>query len=297
VGNFKSIFSPQDPFKLRRKCASNRAWFVSPGYNGPISWSHKSIITVHDLMLIDFMPYRKLKTRIYFDYIVKRICQHSPLIYTVSEFTKQAICNWSNAKPENIVIVPNGVSDSFSTSATPRPSEMPYYLAFTNTKAHKNIPGIIKGFKNSSFSKAHKLLFVGEPDETLKAMVAGEKLSNNVEYAGVLTERELASAYKGAIATLFPSFYEGFGLPIIESMSVGTPVITSNLTSMPEIAGSAAILINPHESDHITDSINRVTDDSSLRDALRAQGLVRAGNYEWVKSRKVWRNALERVIG
>lgn len=295
-GNFNTIFEPLDPIKLYRSCKKKRAWFISPGYNGPLGWASQTILTIHDLMLIQFKAYGNIKSRLYFANIVRRACRAAPFTFTVSQFTKQCICEWASIPEEKVVVVPNGISSAFNSNALPSQLERPYFLAFANSKAHKNIPGILQGFKNSVASKTHLLLFIGNENKEIAQEAQALGLESQIKYSGPLAEHELASAYKGATATLLPSFYEGFGLPIVESMAVGTPVITSNITAMPEIAGDASILVDPYSVENITGAIDSLTENSSLHQKLADAGRLRAKLYNWDHSRSIWARTLQQII-
>jgi glycosyltransferase involved in cell wall biosynthesis len=136
-------------------------------------------------------------------------------------------------------------------------------------------------FARSALPSSLKLVLTGEPSENLEELARTLGVSGRVAFAGRVSEDELAALYRGALFLVFPSFYEGFGLPIIEAFACGTPVITSNVTSMPEIAGDAALLVDPHDVDAIAEAMVRLASSPELRKTLVARGYERIGTFSW----------------
>jgi glycosyltransferase involved in cell wall biosynthesis len=143
----------------------------------------------------------------------------------------------------------------------------------------------VEAFARSGIvSAAVRLVFTGRSTAELAASISKHGLTDNVHFTGPVEESKFPSLYRGAAALLFPSLYEGFGLPIVEAMACGTPVITSNVTAMPEVAGDAALLVAPTSIAEIATAIQKVIADESLRAQLRAKGLVRAARFSWAKT-------------
>ncbi len=135
--------------------------------------------------------------------------------------------------------------------------------------------------------EAVKLLIIGDEISkyaTLRRAVHRHKLHKHVRFFGFVPDKTLAILYRLAAVFVFPSLYEGFGLPPLEAMASGTPVITSNVSSLPEVVGDAAVLIDPLQPDAIADAMRRVLTDAALRDDLRQRGLVRARQFSWERS-------------
>ncbi|QCU73139.1 glycosyltransferase family 4 protein [Pseudoalteromonas distincta] len=255
-GDFSDIFNTLDPVRLYLRCVIGRAWYISPSYNCPLFWAKRSIITLHDLMHIKFSDYSGLKNKIYYKLLVKLVCKKSPLVFTVSEFTKQEIVTWAGISADKIVVVYNGVDDKYHTDVAPYIMGEPYVFYIGDKKPHKNIRRLIESFSLSKSSNTHTLLLSGVENPEIKNWASEFGVQDKVKFSGFIPEERLPSYYKGAALLALPSLYEGFGLPIIEAMAVGTPVLTSNLTSMPEIAGDAAVLINPLDVDDIARGID-----------------------------------------
>jgi len=158
-----------------------------------------------------------------------------------------------------------------------------------NIKPHKNLVRLIEAFeglRKDGFDDL-KLLIIGDEISKLPALrraVHRHKLHKYVRFLGFVKDDTLAILYRLAAVFVFPSLYEGFGLPPLEAMASGTPVVTSNLSSMPEVAGDAAVLVDPYDPQSIKDGISRVLSDQTLREQLRARGLVRARDFSWERS-------------
>ncbi|HET9360065.1 MAG TPA: glycosyltransferase family 1 protein, partial [Vicinamibacterales bacterium] len=163
-----------------------------------------------------------------------------------------------------------------------------FVLYVGNIKPHKNLVRLIEAF--SRLRQDHgdiKLLIIGDEISKLPALrraVHSHKLRKHVRFLGYLKDDTLTVLYRLAAVFVFPSLYEGFGLPPLEAMASGTPVVTSNLSSLPEVTGDAAVLVDPYDVDSIEHGIRRVLDDPSLADDLRRKGLQRAREFSWERS-------------
>jgi len=125
------------------------------------------------------------------------------------------------------------------------------------------------------------LVFSGESTRLLLSTAVAHGVEERVIFLGEIAEKSLASIYRGASALIFPSLYEGFGLPVLEAMACGTPVVTSNTTALPEIAGKAALLVDPESTDNLAAAITAVVNNKELRQSLRTEGLRRATRFTW----------------
>ena len=296
-GSLSNVLSPKDMFFLSLITCRN-AFFISPGYNGPLFGTNKAIITVHDLMHLNFPGYFGLKNRIYYSLVVRRIVRNSPLVFTVSNFTREEICKWAKVDKDKIVVLYNGLDRQFyHENVEPIVREKPYFFYVGNNKPHKNLVRLIRSFYLSDLQHRCDLLLSCSITKEIEDIVAELDIKDSVIFLNGIEEEMLPRYYKGAIATTMATLYEGFGLPIIESMAVGTPVITSNVTSMPEIAGDAALLVDPYSVDSIANGMKMVFEDSDLRSDLSAKGLERAKDFSWDKTRQLFDEAVNKVIG
>jgi glycosyltransferase involved in cell wall biosynthesis len=281
LANGKPV-SPIDSIKLFFTLIFNRKfWFFSPGYNGPLFSFVPYVITLHDLNHIDRFENSSLLKKIYYKIILKRICWRASAVITVSDYSKGRIIKWLGCSEDKIFNVGNGVSCHFSQHGEGPDFNFKYILCVSNRKGHKNEKGALHGFLNSNLPNDIKLVFTGIEGGVIKTEIEKLNAQDRVYFTGKVSDAELSNLYRGALCLLFPSFYEGFGLPIVEAFACGTPVITSNLTSMPEIAGNAALLINPNDIADITAAIMQLYNSPALRAELAQRGLMRVKDFSW----------------
>jgi glycosyltransferase involved in cell wall biosynthesis len=140
-----------------------------------------------------------------------------------------------------------------------------------------------------------RLVFTGHMSAELAEYIVHNRMLQSVHFIGLVPDAELPSLYRSAKALLFASLYEGFGLPVIEAMACGTPVVTSNITALPEIAGDAALLVDPTSVEQIATALRQIIEDSSLRQKLRAGGLARAAEFSWSRTTSRVRDLVTRL--
>lgn len=253
----------------------------SPGYNAPLFLSRPFVFIIHDLNHIDRPENSSWLKTIYYSLIMRRACRNAAAVLTVSEFSRQRIIDWSGIKAERVVNIGNGVDPSYNLDAPAYAPGFPYLLSVSNRKPHKNELRILQAFAASKIDPAIRLIFTGNASEELLQQSKLLGIENRLVFAGRVPESDLPGLYRGALGLVFPSLYEGFGLPVIEAMACGIPVLTSNTTSLPEVAGDAAVLVNPDSVDDIAEGIQLLCNDSGLRDTLRAKGLLQAAKFSW----------------
>jgi glycosyltransferase involved in cell wall biosynthesis len=219
-------------------------------------------------------------------------------VLTVSEASKRDILKYFHIPEAKVDVIYNGIDERFwsppDAADVDRIRERyqldgRFVLYAGNIKPHKNIERLIEAFhtlKQHGFDDV-KLLIIGDEVSkyaTLRRAVHRYKLHKHVRFFGFVPDQTLAVLYRLAALFVFPSLYEGFGLPPLEAMASGTPVITSNVSSLPEVVGDAALLIDPYEPDAIAAAIERLLTDARLREDLRARGLKRAREFSWDQS-------------
>jgi glycosyltransferase involved in cell wall biosynthesis len=255
--------------------------FFSPGFMPPIYSSIPFVFTIHDLIHLHAPGNSKYFKKMIYDFFIKPAAHRAHAIITVSEYSKQQIMAWANIRSEKIIVVKNGISEIFSPQGNKHLPGYSYFLNVGNAKPHKNLPSLIKAFSHSKIDPSIKLILTAAPTIELQQLINYHTLQNRIVFSGLLTEKQLAEYYRGAIALLFPSLHEGFGLPVVEAMASGLPVITSNVTSLPEIAGNAAICINPLDIDSLSFHIAQIISNDALRKNLITKGLEQAKIYSW----------------
>lgn len=270
--------------------------YFTPGYNPPLYSISPFIFMIYDLIPIYVPANKSLMKSAYFNWIVRPACHQAFRILTTSEFSRLSIIEWSHVSQDKVVNVSCGVSDEYSLEGPRYAPGYPYLLFVGNRKPHKNLPRILKAFLLSGVKSDIKLILSGEPDGATMDLIRDNKLQDRVVFAGVIPEGKLPQYYRGAKALLLPSQYEGFGLPVLEAMACGTPVVTSTVTSLPEVAGSATLLVDPNESDEIAGAIRRVVSDSSLRERMRTLGIEQAKKFSWDKTATAVKGVLEEAV-
>jgi glycosyltransferase involved in cell wall biosynthesis len=271
--------------------------FFSPGYNSPLFAPMPFVFTVHDLNHIDRPENSSPAKRLYYALVLKRACRRAARVLTVSEFSRRRIVAWSKVPPEKVINVGNGVDAAYRPDAPPRATGYPYLLCVSNRQGHKNEPRLVEAFARSALPPALRLVFTGSATPELRAHIVRCGVAARVQFVGQVPEGEMPSLYRGAMALVFPSLYEGFGLPVVEAMACGTPVLTSNATALREIAGDAALLVNPESVDEIAAAIHRLASDAVLRRTLGNQGLAHASRFTWERTARKVRQVLETASG
>lgn len=294
--------SPSSPldalfFYLKTLHFSRKDVVFSPGYNSPIFIRGKFIFTIHDLNHVDRSENSSFLKRVYYKWIMRRACRNAKVVLTVSEFSKRRIMDWAEIPPNQIINVGNGVDEKYSPSVPAYQPGYPYMLCVSNRKAHKNEPRLIEAFSRACMPDSVRLVFTGNTTPQLTSLIERYQLQERVTFAGRVAESDLPGLYRGAMALLFPSLYEGFGLPVIEAMACGCPVLTSNTTSLPEVAGDAALLVDPTSVEDIARGISAVYGDESLRRVMIEKGYLQAAKFTWSEVVRKARSAIEGVQG
>ena len=283
------------PFILLRKKVKV---LHSPHYTCPflkLGW--KQVITFHDMTYFLFPKRHRFWHVLFFRFIMKRSIHIADAIMADSESTKNDILKYFKLDPEKITTVHLGVSNDYMPQADGRAKESivqkyqlpsPDYILFVGTlEPRKNIQGLIKAF--ALIAKAFpKLVLVvagqkGWHYEEIFKLVRENNLNDKIIFTGYVAESELPKLFAGAKLFIYPSFYEGFGLPVLEAMACGIPVITSNISSMAEIASGAARLINPDRIEEIANEIQLVLSNDQLSKQLAEKGLARTKMFSWKK--------------
>jgi glycosyltransferase involved in cell wall biosynthesis len=267
--------------------------FFSPGYNSPLGWPGSFVFTLHDLNHLCVPDNSNAVKRAYYQYIIRPACHRAELVLTVSEYSKQEIGAWANIEQEKIINVGNGVGFPFLADGKKYDPGYPYLLYVGSRKPHKNLPRLLQAYSISGVRKDVRLLLSGEPDQQIAAEINRLGLEGSVCFRDLSNDGELSNAYRGATAFVFPSLYEGFGLPPLEAMACGVPVLTSNVCSLPEVVADAAILVDPLSVEDIAGGIRALVEDSARRARLREKGLVRSKAFSWVETVRRTSSALQ----
>jgi glycosyltransferase involved in cell wall biosynthesis len=278
--------APLDAWRLARALTdlTSQDIFFSPGYNTPLFCHAPFVFVIHDLSHIYCPENSSPLIQLYYATVMKRACHRAAKILTVSEFTRGQIIEWSGASPERVFNVGCGVEAAYKPQGDSYNLPFPYLLCVSNRKRHKNEFRTVEAFSRAAIDSRIHLVFTGKPTTDLARFIARHQVAARVEFVGVVAEEDLPSLYRGAKGLIFPSLSEGFGLPILEAMACGTPVVTSNITAMPEVAGDAALLVDPTSVEQIARAMEQIVKNVSLREKLREKGLARSAKFLWAST-------------
>lgn len=277
-----SPVSPVDPFVRGAELVRDRkSVFYSPGFNPPAFGHDRAVFTVCDLIHLRVPGEAGWLKRQYYERLVKPAVSKCFRMLTISDYSRRDVLDWSGADPLQVVDVGCGVDEQFFASVPAHQPGFPYLLYVGARKPHKNLDRLLEGFAASRARGELKLVLSGNADAATMALVLHLGVADQLVFAGRIPDADLPAWYRGATALLFPSYFEGFGLPPVEAMAGGTPVLTTTATSLPEAVGDAALTVDPFSVEAIRDGIDRITHDDTLRARLIAAGPVQARKHSW----------------
>jgi len=269
--------------------------FFGPNFRGFFTERLKTVITIHD-MSHEYYPESVEKKLLHtLRKELPHTAKQASLIIADSQSTKRDILKFLNVPEDKVKVIYIGVDKSFQPIRDPivldtsrkkyrLPKDFILYLGAIQPR--KNITGLIRAYNLLSKKKGfnYDLVIgggVGWRNEDLSRLVAELGLENRIRFTGYIDPLDLPFLYNLATTFVYPSFYEGFGLPVLEAMACGVPVVTSNVSSLPEIAGDAAVCVNPHSVEELSDGIRRILFDGNLRSSCVINGLERARSFTW----------------
>lgn len=286
-----------DPWRLHAALRQSKTThFFSPGFNAPLARPCSFSLTVHDLIHLDVKAERSFAKSLYYDWVVKPALNNAEVVFTVSEYSRGRIIDWSGISANRVVCVGNGVDAEFSPEGELWQNSRPYLLYVGNQKPHKNVEGLVAAFSASNLKGDFDLLLTGALSDSVRQVIAAHGLENRVRALGLVAEIDLPALYRSAYAVVMPSRYEGFGLPLVEAMASGTPVLSSNRTSLPEVGGDAVAYFEPDDLDSFVSGLNALLD-KYLCNRLRAAGLERAKRFRWDEVAAKVGGAISDVVG
>jgi glycosyltransferase involved in cell wall biosynthesis len=265
-----------------------------PHYNIPVMWKRPLLVTIHDLNhLLDATYRRTWKSRLYARPLLNIAVRNADVIITPSEYTRTKLSEHLGVKPSRITVIPCCVASCFqskdkkqvrSSVAQNLGITRPYVLFVGNCAPNKNVRLLLESLARlRSRRKDAPLLVVAGSDCKWQPQMRDYALSlglqEDVAWLGRLSDWLLAKVYSAALMTIMPSFEEGFGLPVIESMACGTPVVCSQAASLPEVAGDAALFFSPYSCEQLTDTIEHLMDSTGCQERLITSGLTRSSQF------------------
>jgi glycosyltransferase involved in cell wall biosynthesis len=253
------------PFLLGRD--SDADVLHCPTYRGPVRSRVPLVVTVHDLAVLRHPEAFNRWSRLYGPRVVPRVLQTATRVIAVSRFTRRELIELLHVPEERIRVIPNAVEDTFTQDGPAESGE--YVLAVGTLEPRKNLDRLVEAVR-----RTHTELRIVGARGWGGIAVGG----NGVRWLGEVSDAELARLYRGAACVAYPSLYEGFGIPVLEAMACGVPVVTTRGTAMEEVANGAAVLVDARDPAEIADGIARAVAD---RNALVARGLERVRAFRW----------------
>jgi len=248
----------------------------------------KTLMTIHDLNHLRYPQYYSWMHKYYYDYIVKPSAKKSEIILTVSEFSKKEILEWLSIDENKVISIYNGVDENFKKindlellNKIKQKYDLPekFVLYIGNQKPHKNVETLIKSMQHVNEDIC--LVLNGKLNERCNKIIVEAKLENRIKFIGYVEEIDLPYLYNLASVFVYPSYYEGFGLPPLEAMACGCPTLVSNVTSLPEVVGNEEMTFNPYDERDIGYKINNILSDNDFRRNIINYGLNRAREFSW----------------
>jgi glycosyltransferase involved in cell wall biosynthesis len=264
----------------------------SPNNTGPVLTRHQ-VCTIHDIIPIEHPEWFSKPFAAWYKWLMPTLAKSAQHIIAVSEFTRTRVVEAFNVDAEKVSVVLNGIGSEFSPQSTEEIDRVrtqlglplnPYVLFVGSLEPRKNLLGLLAAWSVvQEKCRDVRLVVAGlnKGSTNVFSAVQMGKLPPGVVFTGYVPDADLPALYSGAMCFVYPSLYEGFGLPPLEAMACGTPVITSEGSSLSEVVGSAAILVDPHRPESIAEAILELGANKSLREELSREGSNRAKKFSW----------------
>lgn len=293
------------PRDLRRRATdlAHVQYIIPPVAPCPI------VTTIHDVAFRRYPELFPLKHRVLLNLLIPLAARHAAAVITGSEATKRDLIEFYELPPEKITVTPYAVDPSYRPM--PRAAAraavqkrlglpVPYILSVGVLQPRKNLPRLVRAYNRIARLFPHRLVIVGKqgwaPAE-LQAAVAESPVGREPIFAGYVADADLPVLYAAADLFAYPSLYEGFGLPPLEAMACGTAVLTSNVSSLPEVVGEAGVQVDPWDEDALTEALRGLLQDAARRDRLAALGVERARGFNWERTARQTVEVYCRVLG
>ncbi|NJR66064.1 MAG: glycosyltransferase family 4 protein [Leptolyngbyaceae cyanobacterium CRU_2_3] len=298
LGHFRRLSWTQ--FQLPKLCQRLRSPLLfSPVPEMPLFSGSAAVVVVHDLIPLRFPRWTSPLTQ-YSRYYVPQVLAQAKHIICNSLATAQDIVDYFGIFTSKITPIPLAHDAKHFRVLPTHPPDRPYFFYIGRPDPYKNLHRVLSAFAALSPHHDAELWIAGSPDPRytplLQAQASELEVGDRVRFLDYVAYDQLPILMNQAIALVFPSLWEGFGFPVLEAMSCGTPVLTSNLSSLPEVAGDAAMLVNPYNQAEIAAALQTLLTDEGARSQLRAAGLLRASQFSWQKTGQATAEVLRRYL-
>lgn len=295
------IYGVREQLELPWRTPSDARVFWAPHYNAPVLCRSRLVVTVHDVAHLRLPHFRRnVLRRTYASTMFGSVVRRADAVMCVSQFTLSELRELFGPPRGTAAVVHNGVDESwFSGNAGRAPLPRPYFVFVGDQKPHKNLPTLLNAFASLQRREEVMLALIGrrseyrQRDDSIEPLL--RSLGDRVVVTGELDEQILQGFVRHAVALVQPSLYEGFGLPPLEAMASGCPVIASRAASLPEVCGDAALYFDPQDSSALETHMRTLLHDESLRADLIARGKRQAGLFDWSRTAAQVRDILASV--
>lgn len=291
--------------------------FFSPHMLQPIMMKTPGVITLHDTMWFDKTwtqaqgkPLRMLAGKAYFRSLVELSVRKTRKVIVPSQSTYRDFAQFWPHRITNCHVIYHGIDPLFHRQATEALdiqrvnhlglSGTNFFLHISNGKPYKNTPRVIEAFIKVAATSDARLAIVGRKSaftSSIQSLISSSSVNERIKFLGSVDDEDLAALFRTSIALVFPSLFEGFGLPVIEAMACGCPVITSSRGSLEEITGDAGLIVDPEETDDIANAMIRMSTEPGLRQSFIQLGRKRARQFSWDKSAQEILNVFRQALG
>ena len=296
------------PLLLRRLRAGEPTLYHSPYYVMPYLTGLPTVLTFYDITPLRYPQDVPLKARLFFRLATTLAMRAASRVVAVSEAARSDLTRSFHVPLSRVSVTPLAAGSHFRPQSAPEVDSMrskyglpdSFILYVGINKPHKNLPTLIDAYAQLSTRSAPPLVIAGAWDERYpqpRQRAAQHQLGDAVRFLGPVPEADLPALYSAATLFVFPSLYEGFGLPVLEAMACGAPVACANTASLPEITGEAARLFNPHSVTEIKDAIAELLEDAPQRARRSEQGLARASRFSWQATASATLHCYRELLG
>jgi glycosyltransferase involved in cell wall biosynthesis len=299
-GHLRRLIWVQTGLRARVRRARPRA-LLNLMPEGLLATSLPQVTTVHDLLPLLY-PSEYPRQQYYFRHYVPAVLRASRAVIVISESTRRDLLRFYDVPTHKVHVVLSGydVQRFAPDGPTPQPASEPYLLYLGNVMPHKNLGRLLEAFATVARQRPVRLVIRGwgRPRHVrdLEARIARLALEREVDWRPYASDEELPPLYRGARALVLPSLHEGFGLTALEAMGCGTPVVAAGVSSLPEVVGAAAVLVDPLSSESIAAGLEQVLSDDRLCKVLRERGLERARLFSWEATARAVQRAVAEAV-